>query len=88
MSYDHPIRREQINTWLGVGREDEYRWLAMFGFGLDFPICFNGRSEAEVVAKAEAFRAETIERNEAAYRARRENAEKARAARAKGKRAV
>jgi hypothetical protein len=86
---EHPIRNEQINTWCDPSlRQDEYRWLAKFGIGRNFPICFNAASEAEVIAKAEAFRAKTIAQNEAAYAARVANAEKGRAARASAKRAV
>jgi hypothetical protein len=85
---EHPIRNEQINTWFSGWRDDEYRWLAKFGIGRNFPICFNAASEAEVIAKAEAFRAKTIAQNEAAYAARVANAEKGRAARASANRAV
>lgn len=84
----HPIRSEPVNVWAGPERQDAPRWIAMFGIGRNFPIYFAGETEAEVRDKAEAFRAETIARNEATFQARQENIAKARAARANRKSGV
>jgi hypothetical protein len=84
----HPIRDEPCNVWAARLGQDSPAWIAMFGIGRNFPIYFAGETEAEVRAKAEAFRAGVIARNEATYQARQDNIAKARAARAKGKAAV
>ena len=80
----HPIRDEIVNVWIAPDGQAGPRAIAMFGTGGNFPIYFAG-SEAEAREKAEAFRADVIAKNEAAFLARQENIAKARAARAKGK---
>jgi hypothetical protein len=89
---DHPIRAEQINTWWSSDidmRLSGHEWIAKFGLGRNFPIFFTGSSRSEVIAKAEAFRADVIAKHEAAYSARVGALQAARAARsAKSTRAV
>jgi hypothetical protein len=63
----HPIRTEVINVWCAPEGQDTPRWLAKFGIGRVYPIFFEGETEANVRAKAEAFRADVIARNETAY---------------------
>ena len=82
----HPIRDATLNVWTDDLRHDAYRCIAMFGLGRGFPIWFNGSTPEEARSKAEAFRAETIDRNEANYIAKQEALAIARASRAKGKR--
>lgn len=85
MTYRHPIRNLPVWVWQAPEGQQGPRWIAKFGPGHAFPIHFVGETEAEVRAKAEQFRAETIEQNEAAYIARQENIAKAREARLKRK---
>ena len=82
----HPIRDATLNVWTDDLRHDAYRCIAMFNLGRRFPIWFNGATSAEARAAAEAFRAETIARNEDNYIAKQEALAIARASRAKGKR--
>jgi hypothetical protein len=74
---NYPLRGIEIRTY----GSKKWGWKAQFGDGRTFPIVFSGQTEADVVAKAEAFRAEAIEKHEAKYLARKAAAAKARQSR-------
>jgi hypothetical protein len=77
----HPIRAHRVNVWQAPAGQGSPRWIALFGDGEAFPIRFSGETESDVRARAEAFRADVIAKNEAAFIARQEAVEKARATR-------
>ncbi len=87
MTIYHPIRSEPINVWQAPAGQDSPAWIAKFGTGKNMPIFFEGPSEESVRAKAEAFRADVVAKNEATYVNRREAILKARDAAAKKKKA-
>jgi hypothetical protein len=68
----HPIRDLKINAYCG-----EREWIALLGNGNGFPF-FRAKTRSAVIAKAEAFKAETIAKHEAGFIARQAAAEKAR----------
>ena len=78
----HPIRRLAVHVWRSDDAPDDARFLAMFWPYSAMPIFFAAESDEAARAKAEAFRADAIEKHEAASVARREAVEKARASRA------
>lgn len=76
----HPFRDLEVHAFEGVGSAAG-RAVARFYPYDAVPMIFTGASVDEVTDKAEAFRAETIEKHEASFIARTEALEKARAAR-------
>lgn len=77
----HPIRELEIVSYRRSGQpEIGPEWIARFSPDKGWPILFQGDSQDEVISKAEAFREETIAKNEAAYIKRQEALVKARAA--------
>lgn len=83
MTYQHPFRTAELHVFK---RHDDQpggcQWIARFEPYSTWPIIVHGKTQAEVVEKAEAFRAQEVERHEAAWIAKRENIEKARRAKA------
>ena len=69
MSNHHPIRDVAIWSYTGP-----HGAIATFETGETFPIHARGATEAEAIAKLEAFRAGIIEKHEANFIARREAA--------------
>lgn len=61
----HPIRKAKLHTFerkdLEKGGVD---WIARFHPYSTYPVFFTGKTEDEAVAKAEALRAEAIEKHE------------------------
>lgn len=80
MTPKHPIRKQTVRVFKEVGADF---YLARFGTGREFPIIFSGANEHEARQAAEDFRADTLEKHEAAYVARQVALEKARAAKTK-----
>ncbi|SLN74938.1 hypothetical protein ROJ8625_04129 [Roseivivax jejudonensis] len=80
--YRHPMRDAPLHVWERIDTNDGGpHFCANFAPQEDYPIVFTGKTVQEVVDKALTFQAHTVEKNEAAYIAKRENAAKARAAR-------
>lgn len=82
MDYQHPIRNAEIHTFERADVQDNgARWVARFWPYNTWLIIFNGDTEEAAHSEAEAFRADVIEKNEAAFVNRAEGREKARKAR-------
>ena len=79
----HPMRRAVLHTFQ---RQDTHNggsdWIGRFYPYSAYPVFFHGPTEADVTEKAEAMRAEAIERHEASVIARQNARIKADAARA------
>lgn len=76
----HPIRSAAVHTFSREdGNDGGHAWLARFYPYSVYPVFFHGETEADVIAQAEALRAEAIEKHEAACIARQEAAEKRKA---------
>lgn len=80
MTYQHPMRTARLCVYQQVAG-DGPAWVAHFEPHKTYPMQFRGDSQEQVTERAETFRAEAIEKNEAAYVARQEALAKSRAAR-------
>lgn len=65
--YRHPLRDMALHVF---ERTDGLQWLAHFATVKKAPLIFTDPTQEGVTAKAEAWRAETVEKNEATYAAR------------------
>lgn len=80
MTYQHPMRNARLCVYRQVSG-DGPAFVAHFEPQKSYPMQFRGDTQEQVAERAEAFRADAIEKNEAAYVARQEGLAKARAAR-------
>ena len=88
----HPIRKAEIHTFCRVEETKPnfnprtgVTFIAMFFPYKTYPMYFSGHSRSDVIAKAEAFRAEAIEKHEADCIRRQELSRKAKERAAKKK---
>ena len=78
--YRHPMRKARLCVYQQVSG-DGPAFVAHFEPQRTYPMQFRGDSQEQVTQRAEDFRAEAIEKNEAAYVARQEGLAKFREAR-------
>jgi hypothetical protein len=78
--YQHPMRKARLCVYQQVSG-DGPAFVAHFEPHKTYPMQFRGDTQEQVTERAEAFRWEAIEKNEAASVARQKALEKARAAR-------
>ena len=78
----HPIRNAPLHTWARCDEnEGGARYIAMFAPYSTYPMYFKAPTLQAVTDAAEDFRAESIQKHEAAVLVRQENKAKAQAAR-------
>lgn len=85
--YLHPMRNAQLCVYQQVSG-DGPAFVAHFEPQKTYPMQFRGDTQEQVTERAESFRWEAIEKNEAAYSVRQKALEKARAAKAARKAGV
>lgn len=84
MSFEHPFRTAPLHLFQRMDDQGGgVQWIGRFAPYTTWPVFVQGQSEADVIEKAEAFRAEELAKYEAAWIGRREALEKAREKRRK-----